>query len=173
MFLNPSKCFYIYLASKYEINDFILEDRTKVPLTLEHGVRGITIDTNLNFYSHLKQLCKIVANKLNALTRIICYLDKKQINLLYNSFSKGQLSYCPLTWTFCSRRSNNLINKLQERALRVVYNDYDSSFNELLGKANENAIHINNIYILITEIFKFLNGLSPPIMNEILPIQNL
>ena len=31
---------------------------------------------------------------------------------LYNSFFKGQLSYCPLIWTFCSSLSNNLINKL-------------------------------------------------------------
>ena len=37
------------LGSKSEINDFILEDRTKIPLTLEHEVLEITIDTNLNF----------------------------------------------------------------------------------------------------------------------------
>ena len=100
------------LGSKSEINNFILEDRTKIPLTLEHEFLGITIDTNLNFYNRLKELCKKVANKLNALTRIIPFLDKKQINLFYNSFFKGQLSYCSLIWTFCSRRSNNLINKL-------------------------------------------------------------
>ena len=38
MVLNPSKCFYICLASKSEINDSILEDSTKIPLTLEHEV---------------------------------------------------------------------------------------------------------------------------------------
>ena len=72
MVLNPSKCFYMCLGSKSDINDFILEDRTKILPKLEHEVLGITIDTNLNFYSHLKQLCiKEVANKLNALSRII------------------------------------------------------------------------------------------------------
>ena len=86
----------MYLGSKSEINDFIIEYRTKISLTLEHEVLGITIDTNLNFYSHLKQLCKEVANTLNALTRIIPFLDKKRVNLLYNPFFRGQLSYCPL-----------------------------------------------------------------------------
>ena len=76
------------LGSKSEINDFILEDRTKIPQTLEHEVLGITIYASLIF-SHLKQLRKKVANKLNASTRIIPYLDKKQINLLYNYFFKG------------------------------------------------------------------------------------
>ena len=155
------------LGSKYVINNFILEDRIKIPITMEHEVFGITIDTNLNFYSHLKYLCKKVANKLKEFTKTIPYLDNKQINLLHNSFFKGQLSYCPLIWTFRSRRSNNFINKLQERALRVVYNDYDSSFNELLEIANENTIHIANIHILMTEIYKFLNGLSPPIISKI------
>ena len=106
------------------------------------------------------------------MTRIIPYLDKKQINLLYSSFFKGQLSYCPQIWTFCFKRSNNLINKLQERALRVVYNDYDSSFNEILEKANENTIHIKNTHILMREIYKFLNGLSPPIMSKIFKRKN-
>ena len=77
MLLNLSKCFYLYLGLKSVINYFILEDRTKIPVTLEHEVLGITIDTYLNFYSHLRQLCKKVANKLNALTRNIPYLDKK------------------------------------------------------------------------------------------------
>ena len=65
------------LSSKSEINDFILENRIKMLLTLEHEVLGITIDTNRNFCSQLKQLCKKVTNKLNALTRIVPYLDKK------------------------------------------------------------------------------------------------
>ena len=101
------------------------------------------------------------------MARIIPYFDKKQINLLYNSFFKGQLSSCPLIWTFFSKRSSNLINKLQERALRVVYNDYNSSFSELLEIANGNTIHIKNIHILMAEIYKFLNGLSPPLMSDI------
>ena len=83
------------------------------------------------------------------------------------AFSTGQLSYCPLIWTFCSRQSNHLINKLQERALRVTYDDYDSIFSELLEMSNETTIHIENMQVLMTEIYKLLNDLSPPIMNDI------
>ena len=137
---------------KIQNKQFILQDRIKIPLTLEHEVLQTTINTDLSFYSHLKQLLKKVANKLHALTRIVPYLDKRQINLLYNSSFKGQLSYCPLIWTFCSRSSNNLINKLQKRVLRVVYNDYDSSFIELLDMTNENTIHIENVHILLTNL---------------------
>ena len=52
MVLNPIKYFYMFVGSKSDINDFILEDRTKIPLTLEPEFLVITIDTSLNFYSH-------------------------------------------------------------------------------------------------------------------------
>ena len=32
--------------------------------------------------------------------------------------------------------------------------------------ANESTIHIRNLKLLLTDVYKFLNGLSPPIMNE-------
>ena len=79
----------------------------------------------------------------------------------------GQLSYRPLIRTFCPTQSNHLINKLQEQALRVTYSHYGSSFSELPEMANESTIHRKKIKVLMTEIYKFLNGLSPPIMNDI------
>ena len=32
--------------------------------------------------------------------------------------------------------------------------------------ANESTGHIRNLKFLFTEVYKFLNGLSPPVMNE-------
>ena len=51
-------------------NEFVLEDGTIDPSAEEYVVLGITTNSRLTFYSHLKQLYKKVVNKLNALTRI-------------------------------------------------------------------------------------------------------
>ena len=48
-------------------NEFVLEDGVIVPFAEEYLVLGITINSHVTFYSHLKQLCKKVANKLNTL----------------------------------------------------------------------------------------------------------
>ena len=48
-----------------------------------------------------------------------------------------------------------------------MYQDYASSFTELLEKDNSTTIHNRNIQLLATELFKVKNGLSPPFMNEI------
>ena len=53
---------------------------------------------------------------------------------------------------FCSRKSSHLINKVQERALRLITNDYQSSFNILLGKCNEFSIHQQNLQTLMIEL---------------------
>ena len=42
---------------------------------------------------------------------------------------------------FWTRSANNKINKLHERALRTVYNDYNSKFEELLTKDSSFTIH--------------------------------
>ena len=68
----------------------------KNDLIIDLIVLGVTIDNKLTLYNHLKNLCKKIAQKLKALTRIAIYLNHNQIRLIYNSFFKGQLSYCPL-----------------------------------------------------------------------------
>ena len=136
----------------------ILKDSTKDLSAEAYVILGVTIDNKLTFYNHLKNLCKKIANKLNALTRIAPYLNHNQIRLINNSFFKGQLSYCPLIWKFGSMRSNHLINKLHEQVLRIAYNDFNSSFSGLLEMANESKIHTRNLKFLLTEVYKFLNG---------------
>ena len=69
---------------------------------------------------------------------------------------------------FCSRTSNNMINKLHERSLRIILNDYSSDFNILLENNNDICNHHRNIQALLIEVFKMKNELAPPIMESIL-----
>ena len=53
---------------------------------------------------------------------------------------KSQFNYCPLVWMFCSRKSNNLVNKVQERILRLIYKDNENNFQTLLNENNETLV---------------------------------
>ena len=76
---------------------------------------------------------------------------------------------------FCSRTSNNMMNRLHERSLRIILNDYSiyillnlHTFNILLENNNDISNYDRNIQALLTEVFKTKNEVDPPIMESIL-----
>ena len=68
---------------------------------------------------------------------------------------------------FHSRHLNSKINRIHERALRIAYKDYDSSFNTLLEKYDSVNIHVKHLRNLMIEIFKTKGNINPPFMWEI------
>ena len=74
---------------------------------------------------------------------------------------------------FCGGKSNNRINHLHERALRTVYNDNQSFFENLLRKDRSVSIHQRNIRSFAVEIYKIKNNMSTPIMSALFKKRNL
>ena len=126
---------------------------------------GIKIDDKLNFNEHVTELCKKESQKLHALARISTYLSRNKMKIIMKTFITSQFNYCPLTWMFHSRTMNNKINRLHERTLRLVYNDENLSFQELLNLDNSVTVHQKNLQKLAVEMYKIKNELSTiPIM---------
>ena len=95
---------------------------------------GIKIDNELTFDPHVSDICTKVSQKLHALSRVSHLMDFKNRKKILHAFILSQFGYCPLVWMFHSRKLNQRINRLHERALRFVYQDQKSSFCELLDK---------------------------------------
>ena len=72
-----------------------------------------------------------------------------------------------MIWIFSSKGCYKRINKIRERSLSLILNDYKSSFDSLLSTLNEKTIHQRYINVLLTEVYKYLNGYSPDLMNEV------
>ena len=83
------------------------------------------------------------------------------------AFFASQFSYCPLVWMFHHRQINIRINGLHYRALRMVYQDENSSFEELLRKDGSVTIHHRNLQFLATEMYKVTKGIGPALMQDI------
>ena len=71
-----------------------------------------------------------------------------------------------MIWMFCNKTSNNQINKIHKRSLRLIYEMQDANFEDLLLKDNSWSVHESNIHTLLIEIYKSINNLSPPIMKN-------
>ena len=112
------------------------------------------------------------SQELNPLARYV-YINLAQRRLILNAFIFLQFGYCPLIWTFHSRKLNNRINNIHERALRTVYRNYQSTFQQLSKQIKSVSIHQRNLQILATEIFKTKNGLNPVIMEDVFKFKSL
>ena len=90
-----------------------------------------------------------------------------------NAFFKSQFSYCPLSWMFPSRTLNKKINRLHQRCLRIIYSDNTFSFTDLLEIDNSVSVHHRNMQVLATELYKYVNGLSPKLVSGCFKLNNM
>ena len=128
---------------------------------------GVSIDSGLNYENHISNICSKVSKKLNTLGRIAGYITLEKRRMLFKAFIESQFNYCSLIWMLHSRTMNNKINHLHERSLRIVYSDQSSTFEELLERDKTFSIHHKNVQSLAIEIYKFVNDLSPEIMDSV------
>ena len=98
--------------------------------------------------------------------RITNCLNSSHKKLIFSGMIKSQFGFCPLIWMFSSIKLNNLINRIHERFIRIVIGENESNFENLLEKNKEIAIHQRNLQVLMTELFKIINGYVPPIMDN-------
>ena len=167
---NDSKCHLIVAKENkrdYDSKHFVYLMNTL--LEDEHAVKllGIFIDNELNFETHVNNLVKQGNQKLHAIMRISKFLSEDKLRLCMKTFIESLFNYCPLIWMFHSRRINNKINKLHERALRVVYYDDNLTFEELLKKDNSFTIHERNLQKLAIEMYKAKNNISRIPINDL------
>ena len=165
---NPNK-FHLLLSDPNEELSIKI-DSFDIKNTQCQKLLGITLDNKLTFNSHVTILCAKTSQKLHALSRVSQYMTLKQRKVTMQSFISSQFGYCPLVWMLHSRKLNNRINRLHDRALRLVYQDKNSTFKELLEKDESFTVHERNIQTLGIELYKVAYGLAPEIMRLVFPL---
>ena len=89
----------------------------------------------------LTYLCKRASFQLHALRRIRKYVGIEKARIFANVFIESQLNYATLIWMFALKTAIKKICKLHYRTLRVVYNEYDKSYEELLEMYKSASIY--------------------------------
>ena len=69
-----------------------------------------------------------VSKKTIVFARLNNYISREEALSICNVAVLSNFHYCPFTWLFCNKSANKKIDRANKRALRIFYNDYDSSF---------------------------------------------
>ena len=167
MKVNAEKCHLMFFSNTKSTNIEIKINNEVIHESPEEKLLGIIFDKTLSFKAHVTSLYKKANQKLHALSRIAHYMDSEKLKHVMKAFILSQFTYCPLVWMLSERGLNNKINHLHEKALRIAYKDDVSDFKALLEKDNAVTIHVKNIQLLMTEIFKTQHSPNPTFMKEI------
>ena len=162
MFLTPA-----YKAIKYPSEVRLYDQCTLTPMT-EVKLLGITIDNQLHFDYHVNTLCKKASKMLKILYRFKKVFGLKERGIMVNTFILSCFNFCPIVWHFCGKQSSKLIEKIQERALRFLTNDYESPYYKLLEITKRSTMHVERLRMIAIEIFKCVNKINPNFVNNII-----
>ena len=161
---NASKC-HLFLSpfntKSVNLKSCVIEESPRETFL------GITVDGDFTFEKHINELCKKGSLKLHALWRCAKFISTEKKPLIFKAFIISQFNYYALAWMFHTKQVHNRKNSLHEKALRVTYQDRNSSFSELLNIDKPVSIHYKNIKYLLMEKYKVKMGLSPPIISDI------
>ena len=174
MIANPEKFHAILLrknqtntsGEQININGKMIKSEETVKLL------GVTLDYRLDFDPHISNLCKKAAAQSNVLKRLKAFIGFKEKQILIQSFVYSNFNYCPLVWYFSSSKSLQKIEKIQERALRLLDNDHTSLYGNLLLRSNKCTMLVARQRILCIEIFKTVKQLNPPFMQNIFRLRS-
>lgn len=165
---NHSKFQAMILNHHPDLSDFSLCINGQT-IALKSCVKllGVLIDYQLTFSNHVDYLCKKTSKQLGAIRRVSRYLDNVCLMKLFHAFVMSNFNYCSVIWHFCPKASTIKMEKIQKAALRVVLNDYVSTYTQLLHMSARTPLYIRRVKSLLFEVFQCIRGVNPQFMNEL------
>ena len=91
----------------------------------------------------------------------------------HNASICSNFSYCQIVQHFCSTASMRKMEKIQERALRLLHKDTLSTYDELLRRCKESTLHVKRMRLIALEVFKSINDLNPVFMKDLFELKTI
>ena len=122
---------------------------------------GINIDNKLNFSEHVKIVTVKGGRQVDVLMRLRNLIPEKAKLQLYKTAILPHLAYCSVVWHFIRASDTRKLERIQERALRSIYRDKNSTNNELLSTARLPTLYNQRLQDMAILVYKVKNNLCP------------
>jgi hypothetical protein len=87
---------------------------------LSNKTLGEVVDACITWKDHIDNVAKKVAKGIGILRRSKYLFDKDTLKTSYSAFVLIHFDYCSLVWTNCSKTLQNRLQKLQNKAGRII-----------------------------------------------------
>ena len=172
--LNIAKTEFMVISTRQK---FLAENCSEINIQLddhpickvEHAKSlGLIIDDRLSWSNHVKELCRNISSAIGALRRIRSLISQSTAVQIYNALIQPHFDYCAPVWDGLSSYLCEKLQKLQNRAARVILQaKYEANSSLLLETLKWDRLSLRRKKQKATMMFKSLNGLAPVYLRDL------
>ena len=144
----------------------------EIDFSKEITLLGVDIDDKLTFDKQISKICRRSGFSLRALDRMSKYLSTESREHIYNAFISSHFSYCNIVWHFTSMQNTLKLEKINKRALRIIFDDDDSTYPQLLKKAGLKDLYTTRKNNIALEMFKTDRKINPAFLHNLFLYQD-
>ena len=127
---------------------------------------------NVPFLSSFYELRIKASQRVGVLSRLRNLIPMEAKLLLYKSSILPYLTYCHLIWHFCKASDARKVERVQDRALRIVYSTHSVEYSNLLNRANLSSLQNRRLQDLATSRYKVKYGSVPSNVVDIFSVKS-
>ena len=131
------------------------------------------IDEHLSWAKHIEEISKKISSVIGALKRIRPFISESTALQIYQALILPHFDYCSPFWDELRVTLSDKLQKLQNRAARVITrSSYDTSASILLSRLNWDNLSTRRKKLKATLMFKIIKGLSPAYLQDLFSIRS-
>jgi len=129
---------------------------------------GVTIDKNLNWSSHIYDVTKKVSSSIGALKRIRPFISTETAQQIYNALIQPHFDYCSIVWSGLSQELSDRLQKLQNRAARVITKtNYETPSTQILNDLRWDTLAVRREKQKAMLMYKTISKSAPVYLQEL------
>ena len=147
----------------------IKADNINIRSVSNQKLLGLYIDENLNWNTHIDNLCKAVSSKISLLRQLAEFAPLQVQKQFYQGYILPLLDYGSITWGSTSSANIERLSKLQKRAARIILKaDFDTPSVLMFQKLDWLSVRSRIKYNKAVVINKALNNMTPDYITKLL-----
>ena len=170
--LNACKTEFMLIGSRQRLSTFhnppsLMIDGAPITHVTFTKSLGVHIDQTLSWNVHVENLCKKIASGIGALKRVRSFVPHETLRSIFMSLVQPHFDYCNSVWGCCGKTQASKLQKLQNRAARILtYSNYDANADNLIKKLGWINLDSQRSIHKAVMVYKSLNGLTPDYLSS-------
>ncbi|MES9883011.1 MAG: reverse transcriptase family protein [Sedimenticola sp.] len=169
---NPNKTETLLISRKRNqlLHPPIVMNNVLVTDVNSHKHLGLYLNKEGTWHQHIDYITGKAWRRINIMRKLKFHLDRKSLEIIYNSFIRPLLEYADTVWDNCTQYEKDDIEKIQTEAARITTGatrlvSIESLYQETCWVTLDSRRKLHKLTLL----YKMKEGLSPEYLSNILP----